>query len=340
MSKNQEPILFPPARMVQGNLYEPRTTDALGNPLVVKNGPNRGQPRQDFYFAFAIPKTPGVTHWAHEKHPDPRVGDWGAKLWNTAHKFWPGGQTQRTDFAWKIDDGDSTIPNKNNKRPCDQVGFPGHWIVRCGGGYAPKIVNKDGSAYILEPGAVKCGYYIQVYGNISSNESDQTAGLYINHSLVSLQGFADIIASGPDPSSVGFGTSALPAGASSVPLAGMTVPATGAPPPPPSAPSGHTALPPVHAAPATPTPPPNNGFVANAAGAPPPPGGYGATPPPPAAPAPAAYAAAPPPPAAAPAAPPPPVGRAMTAAATTSYDAYRAAGWDDAALIAHGLMFP
>ena len=112
MSKDNLEILFPPGRAVQGDFYKPRDKDATGAPLVVKNGPNKGQPRVDYYFAVAIPKTPGVTHWASEAHPDPRIGDWGARIWNFGHTAWPNGQAQRPDFAWKIEDGDSTVPGQ------------------------------------------------------------------------------------------------------------------------------------------------------------------------------------------------------------------------------------
>lgn len=306
-------ILFPVGRMVQGSLYKPNTTDAENRPLVVKTGPNAGQPRVDFYFAIAIPKAPGETHWANT--------EWGRKIWDLGHASWPNGQAQRPDFAWKIDDGDSQVPNKRNRKNCDQVGMPGHWIVKFSGGTAPKIVNRDGSAAILEPDAVKCGYYVQVFGNCVSNESTQTAGVYMNHRIVALSAYGEEIVFGPDPTQVGFGGAPLPPGASAVPLGGMTPPANGAPPPPSGAPQppAATASPPVPGAVASnpppvpgapvPTPAPNAGFVAGPATVP------GAAPPPPAAPV-----------------------RTMLPAATATYDAYIASGWTDAQLIANGLM--
>lgn len=299
-------ILFPPGRMVQGSVYKPNTTDADGKPLVVKSGPNAGQPRVDFFFAVAIPKT--QAHWANEVHPDARIGDWGAKIWNHAHAQWPQGQAQRSDFAWKIEDGDSQIPNKKGMKNCDREGYPGHWVIKFGGGYAPKIVNKEGTAAILEPDAIKCGYYVQVFGNVSSNESSQTAGIYMNHKIVALNGFGEEISYGPDPTQVGFG--AVAPGASAVPLGGMTPPVPGVPASAPPVPGVAPAAP-------VPTPAPNTGFVAGPASAPPPPGAAAVAPPPPAAPV-----------------------RQMTAAATATYEAYIAGGWTDAQLIANGLMLP
>lgn len=304
-------MLLPIGRMVQGSLYKPNTTDAENRPLVVKSGPNAGQPRVDYYVAIAIPKEPGHTHWAHT--------EWGKRIWDFGHASWPQGQAQRQDFAWKITDGDSTIPNKQGKKPCDMVGHAGHWIVKLSGGYAPKIVNKDGSAAILEENAVRPGYFVQAYINVDSNRSTQTAGIYLNHRIIALSAFGEEISFGPDASAVGFGAAALPAGASAVPLGTMTPPATSTPPAVPGAPSPGTVSPPPvpTGAVATPpppvtTPPPNTGFVAGAAGAPPPPP---------------------------PVTPPAQPVRVMTAAANgATYESFIASGWTDALLIQHGMM--
>jgi hypothetical protein len=318
--------LFPPGRLVQGSPYEPNTTDADGKPLVTKTGPNAGQPRIEYYNAIAIPKTPGVTHWAHEKSDDPNVGAWGMNLWNAVAKMWPNGQYQRPDFAFKITDGDSTIPNKKGNRPCDATGFPGCWVLKFGGGYAPKIVNANGSELITEVGAIKLGFFVQMYASISSNKSDQSPGIYLNHRIMALTGWGPEIINGPDPSSVGFGAGPLPPGASSVPLGGMTLPGNGSLPPPPGAPlppPGVASLPPA-GAPAIPAPPPNTAFSAGVTGAPPistaPPG-----------------AVIPPPPSLAP--PPPPVGPTMTAKAEGRSRA-DFVGWTDAQLVEHGYMLP
>ena len=37
-------LTTPVGRMVMGSLYTPETTDMLGKPLVVRSGPNAGQP--------------------------------------------------------------------------------------------------------------------------------------------------------------------------------------------------------------------------------------------------------------------------------------------------------
>lgn len=289
-------ITTPVGRLVGGSLYEPNTTDYDGKPLVVKTGPNAGQPRQDFSFGVALPKSPGVTHWSQEA--------WGAPIWAEGHAAFPNGEAQRPDFAWKITDGDSAIPNKRGKKPCDREGYPGHWVIYFGGGYAPRVYNADGSQQIMEPGAVKLGYYVQVFGSFSDNKPSASPGMYINHSMVALAAYGPEIVVGPDVSAAGFGQGvALPPGASATPPAGNFNPASppplpaGMPPAPPAPPVANTAppAPPVAVA-------PNPGILT-----------------------------------------PPPVGDARNAKLTAAaqgarYEDLIAAGWTDALLIQNGLM--
>ncbi len=226
MSSNKPlQITTPVGRLIGGSLYEARTTDYEGNPLIHKSGVNSGKPRVDFSFGVAFPKSPGVTHFSQEA--------WLAPVYALAVAAFTNGETQRPDFSWKITDGDSTMPNKKGKRPCDNENQRGNWIIWFAGAQAPKIYNRDGSALITEPGAVKPGYFVQVYGNVTDNKPAANAGVYMNHSMVALAAYGEEIIIGPDASEVGFGTSALPAGASMTPPAAFTPPpATMAPPPP------------------------------------------------------------------------------------------------------------
>lgn len=308
MANDSVNFTTPVGRLVEGNLYEGSTTDAENNTLVIKSGPNAGQPRVDYYFALAVPKG-AEQHWAQT--------EWGAKIWEVGHKSFPNGQANSPSFAWKVVDGDSTIPNRRGRKPCDREGFKGHWILRWSSGYAPRIFNANGTQAITETGAVKLGYYVQVNGTIAGNGSQQHPGIYLNHSMVALAGYGDEIVLGPDPASAGFGSAPLPPGASATPVGGMSTVA------PPAAPvplvTGAAPVPtpspvPIHqvttaAAPAVPPVTPNPAFLA----------GPGAPPPPPAAaPAPA---------------------RQMTAAANgATYEQMVAAGWTDAMLIQHGMM--
>jgi hypothetical protein len=218
---NRVELLTPVGRLVQGSLYDPQTTDAENKPLIYKTGPNAGQPRQEFYFAIAIPK--GIeTHWS--------TTEWGLKIYNCAQQGFPNGQANAPSFAWKIKDGDSNIPNRVGRKPSDCEGFPGHWILNFSSGFAPAIYTADGSSQINEANAVNLGDYIQVYGSVADNESLQQPGVYLNHSMVAFAGYGKRIFTGADPKMVGFGNAPLPAGVSATPLAQGFNPAPVTPP--------------------------------------------------------------------------------------------------------------
>lgn len=260
MASNPLQFTTPVGRMIGGSIYKPRTTDYDGKPLVYKTGKNAGQPRSDFSVGVAFPKTPGATHWAQEP--------WLRPIYDYAHAQFPAGEAQRRDFSFKIIDGDSTEMNKANKRPCDNEGYPGHWIIWFSGSSAPRLYNANGTQLITDPDALKAGYYVQVFGNVTDNKPSPTPGLYMNHSMIALAGYGPEIVTGPDVSAAGFGQGvALPPGASTVPLAGS--PVTGAPPaPPPLVPA---------TAPAAVAPPPLPGGSAQIV---PPPAATAAVPPP------------------------------------------------------------
>lgn len=337
-------ITSPVGRIVMGDLYKGSTTDAEGKQLVVKTGPNTGKPRVNFFFALAIPKT-GEPHWAHTP--------WGKQIWETGNRAFPNA-AQSPAFAWKIEDGDSQIPNKRGRKPCENEGWPGHWIVKFSGGFAPKIYEQQNGSYVqlTEEGRVKPGYFAEVAFSVEGNGSQSQPGVYMNHSMVCFRAYGTEISFGPDVNAAGFGQSALPAGASMTPPAGA-IPMPGATAMP--APGMVYAPPagmPAAAAPGVAYAPP--------AGLPAVPGAMPGVPAPlvpggsagmPASPAATAYAPIPvvpnpgfvqvPPPAPAPAAPAAPVGRQMTATANgLPYEAYIAQGWTDATLVQHGYMLP
>lgn len=319
----------PVARLVGGSLYDARTEDFDGKPLVVKTGANAGKPRVEYSFGVAIPKNPGETHWAQ----NPAL----APIYHFAAQQFPNGEFQHPQFAWKIQDGDSQIPNKKGKKNADREGFPGHWIIWFSGGQAPRVYNRDGTQIITEPGAVKLGYWVQVFGNVTDNKPSQSPGLYMNHSMVALTAYGDEIVLGPDVSAAGFGQGvALPPGATMTPpaTAGAFNPASL--PPVPGVPAGLPQIPGMPAAPVAQVP---NLPVSPVGSVPTPaaPAPIVAAPAPlPQAPNPAILAV-PTPPAAV--APPPVVGRQLTAAANGhTYEQLIANGWTHATLVQHGLM--
>ncbi len=222
---NETSILFPPARIVQGDLYIPQDKDQMGNPLTIKTGANIGQPRVSYFFAIAVPKNPGEQAWWQAA--------WGQQIYKLAATWWPqlfnaasqwtaqGGQCINPRFAFKIEDGDSTVPNQNGRKNCDSEGFPGHWIIKLGSSFPAKVYTEAG-APMLEKGLVKRGYWVEVLANIASNENAQNPGIYINHSMVSYRAPGAEITSGPDPRAVGFGRAALPAGVTAQPLGNVS----------------------------------------------------------------------------------------------------------------------
>lgn len=300
-------LLTPVGRVIAGSLYKPNTTDAEGKPLVVKSGPSTGQPRADYYFMLAIPKG-AEQHWAQTR--------WGALVYAEGAKAFPQA-CQAPTFAWKIKDGDSTIPNRRGKRPVDMEGAKGHWLLSMSSGYAPKISKDNGTVPMLEVDAVRPGDYVQVFGSIAGNDSQTQPGIHLNHSLVNFVGYGERITSGPDAASVGFGQGVvLPPGASLTPPAGAWTP-------PPAAVAGIPAMPPLPGfLPGIPAPTfpvaPNPAFLSPAPV-------VAAMPMPPALPMPPVPAA--------------PVARQMTAAANgATYEQLIAGGWNDALLRQHGMM--
>lgn len=303
-------ITSPVGRIVMGSLYDPNTTDAEGKPLVVKTGPNAGQPRVNYFFALAIPKNPGETHWAQTA--------WGQQIWNVGNQAFPN-IAQSPAFAWKIEDGDSQIPNKKGRKPCENEGWKNHWILKFSGGFAPKVYQQEGAGYVqaMQKDFVKPGYFVEVAFSVEGNGSQSQPGVYLNHSMVCFRAYGQEIQFGPDVSSAGFGAAPLPAGASMTPPAGAI--------PMPSAPAAVAPAVPAMPAPgAAPIPvTPNPAFVQ--------------VPPPVAAAAPVAMGV-PNVPVVPPAAPAAPVRQMTPAANGITYEAYIAQGWTDAQLIQNGLM--
>lgn len=298
MSTLKQNVTFPIGRMVWGSVVDAQVKDAEGKPLVIKTGPDAGKPTQRYAFGVAFKKGP-ETHWSST--------EWGKVIWAIGHAAFPGGQAQSPTFSFKVKDGDGTIPNKNGKKPVDQGGHAGHWVVSFSSSFAPKVCNADGTNKMYDAKAIKCGHFVQVLGTVDGNGSTSQPGVYVNHDWVAHSGYGPEIFTGSDPSAAGFGGGAAPAGMSTIPVGGMAAPAAL---PPPAA----VALP---AAAPLPTPAP--------------------LPPTAVAPNPSILGAAPPPPAAAVVAPPPAAPQ-MTAKATATYDQYRGGGWTDEQLRAHGFI--
>lgn len=311
MSKPSAEINTPPGRFVFGDLYEPETEDFDGNPMVIKNGADKGKPTQRYVIGIAIRKTQSG-HWANEP-------GWGQTIWATGHAGFPGGEASRDGFSWKIYDGDSTVilpKSKSKVPPCEREGWAGCWVLRLQSAYAPEIwdavgANAANPVRLNTPGAVLPGYVIQVIGTVTGNEG-ASPGVYLNHAAVGLVAYANVISARGVDVKGKFG-GALPPGAS------LTPPAASIPAPAPAAAPAYAAPPqPVYKPAAAPT------AVVPA------PGIFGIP----------GVPAAPPAPAAAPAAPaPPPAAAVKPPHKGVPYDSYRAAGWTDEQLKADGYAF-
>lgn len=286
----------PTGRIVQGDPYKmTQKTDSKTKALKVKPD---GTPMMSSYIALAIPKN------------DPDWPAFKAMCDEQAKLAWPLDHIRaHRDFATKIEDGDSTEPNKTGKRNCDREGFAGHWIVKLSSGYAPTVnvwltaaqANEHGRVppgkqpidgwYASSGGEVVTGDYVKVQGSIDSNKSSESPGMYMNYNQCALQRKGEAIVSGMDANEA-FGTAPPPA------AAGNAAPAA-------------TSTPPAATTPSSPT-----------AGA----GSYTGF-----------MDAAPPPPADT--TPPPPEGPQMTAKAQGKpYESFIAAGWSDTQLRQHGYI--
>lgn len=336
-------VRFPLSRIVQGSLYDADDTDIDGKKKVYEAGHAKaGQPKLTYFFAIAVPKTRAA--WWEES--------WGAPILDLGKQSWPAGQWQQPTFAWKIQDGDSTTPNRKGRINARTEGMPGCWIINLSSSIAPKVweVANGGFVALPQKDLVKCGYYVEVNANLQSNERSSNPGLYINHEHVVYRGGGpgDIISVSTPVSTLGFGTAALPAGVQVASLGGsaptMGVPAsTGVPAGVPAGvPGGVPGGVPAGVPGGVPGGVPvsvaaNPGFIAPPGGGVNPsamPGAAGVPAPssPPAAPAapsaPVAYVC----PAGAPA------GYRMANPAGARYEGYRANNWSDAQMIAGGHM--
>jgi hypothetical protein len=200
--------MFPVGRLVSGSVEKlfAQTESDNKTPKLGKDG----KPMMSVSFGVAIPKT----------QADWRLEPWGKPIFELG-KSSAQQMCMNPHFAWKIDDGDSQIPNKKGKINADRKGFPGNWIVWFSQGWAPKLVNADGTVE-LAPGAIVTGYYVQVYAGVAYNNADinkgHTPGMYMNPIAVALAGVGEKIISDVDTASVGFGGT-LPPGAQPVPSA-------------------------------------------------------------------------------------------------------------------------
>ena len=150
-------------------------TDNMDRPVLMADNVT---PVTQVYFSLAVPKGQ-ETDW--------KQTPWGQTIHSigmTAYKD----MTNRHDFSWKVEDGDSNIPNKKGRKNCDTVGHQGHWILKCttqldvpvypAGKYSPfdRITGEND---------VHTGDYYMVCINVADNtdkngQPSQSPGVYLN----------------------------------------------------------------------------------------------------------------------------------------------------------------
>lgn len=297
-------LTSPRGRFVQGDAFEPQTTDQQGAPLTIKTGPNAGQPTKRWFMAVAYSKAdPATLPYLMQ------IAQFGAQSWPT---FFPAGATQAPPlfgcthprFSFKIVDGDGIDDNGKPNR--DKEGFAGHYVVKYSTSIqAPGVwqePNYDEMARVNDPRMLPRGYYVRINHTVQSNDNDQRPGLYVNLDKVAIcadQAGAAVIQSGPTAAEA-FGASTY---APAAPL-----PVTPSPVPAASTPVASTPVP-ATPSPSSPAPAPYSGYIP-------------AAPVPPTPPVPAA----------------PPARVMLPAAGGATYEAMIAAGWTDEMLRTHGMM--
>jgi hypothetical protein len=203
--------------------------------LLIKTGPNAGQPRVLYLLGLAIPKT------------DPKVNELLDTIHRVAREGFPqlhdaAGNCTLPTFAFKYIDGDSTQPNESGNIPSNREGFPGHWIFRFSSGIAPTVWERNKNGKLIQltnPSQFRCGYYCQISGNIVANKSARKPGVYLNYypsaSVIFIRPGEEIFR-GPSPEEA-FANAETPSTQVAPPVTQNTAPPPtnqDAPPPPPA----------------------------------------------------------------------------------------------------------
>ena len=223
-------ITSPVGRIVQGDVYRGNANDQDGKPNIFKSGSQMGQPYNNYFIALAVPKSidqPTNTYVPWENEP------WGQQIMQVARTTNPGSFDPTTGLllagrpmAYKVNDGDSNIPNQNQKRPCDQEGFPGCWILSFShnGNAGPRTSHMvNGAPVELTEQIIKRGHYAEIRAYLSGNADHRNPGVFFEQTIVNHRGYGEEIFGGPDIASSGFGQSPVPVGASEMPLASAAV---------------------------------------------------------------------------------------------------------------------
>lgn len=218
MASEATQFLLPVGRCV---FLDSKTKDEKGNPLVN----SAGEQYTTRTIGIAIPKG-GEASW--------RDTPWGQQLVARAASDWKNGQHGNPSFSWKVEDGDSTVPNKKGNKNCDREGWPGHWIIKPSTNFGVKMVDKNGGPTPLGWDDLYAGCYVQAFCSTKGNGRTDSPGMFVNLEVLAFSGHGEKIVGtgGVDPTTIGFGQGPLPAGVTATPPGMSAAPAPQPAPPP------------------------------------------------------------------------------------------------------------
>ena len=182
-----------------------------------------GTPRTSTFLALAIPKVGTVVQWRPVGTAEwQQTPNWREIFEREAREGWNLGEWQHPTFAWKIIDGDSTVPmkpfrGKPGRIPVQSEGYPGHWVISCSTEWGVKcyhVGKYDPHLQIQNKDEIKCGDYCRILVSVKANKPAKSPGLYVNPVLFELSRAGQRIVTGDGPdAATAFGGSApvLPA---------------------------------------------------------------------------------------------------------------------------------
>ena len=162
-----------------------------------------GQPDAPFFLAVAVPKDPAKRFVIPG---NPSYEEEKAKLDAAARGVWPNlfqANYQRPQglnfsaslpadctspkFANKIMDGDGY--DEDGKPNSAKEGWAGCWVVKVSNGFAPRVVEWNNGWVDMTPHGrqIKPGDYVTISGDTSSNQSNESPGMYMNVDTISFE---------------------------------------------------------------------------------------------------------------------------------------------------------
>ena len=218
-TKHIEEVLTPEARLVTGHPLEPQavTNNNTGQPVV---GPD-GVAVTETYIGVAIPKGP---------EQDWKDTPWGQQIAACAYADWPNGEYRAPDFSWKVADGDSQIPNKRGKKPCEREGWPGHWVLHCSTRLSVRcfhVGKYEPHQCIQDKNEIKRGDYVRVLIQAKGNNPAQSPGVYLNPEMLELRRAGEQIMGDQRDAGEVFGGAPAAGGAPATPPPATPAPAAG-----------------------------------------------------------------------------------------------------------------